>query len=438
MKESVFAFIFLLFFSCEKSDFTIQKNSGNISFAINYGGSRNDVAKSVTKTFDGGFAVLGYTHSTDGDLEKKNNDSFDYWVLKFDANTDLIWSKTYGGSKDDRGYDIIETSDNGLAILGFSESTDENISKNNGLKDFWLAKLDKDGSLLWQKNFGFSGNDSGVALTETQDNNLLLSGLLDVTASNGQGNTKKTALKHAGGDYWVLKISNLGELIWSKYFGGSLTDTPFGILETDSQSSITVGSSDSDDVDIKNNKGSYDFWIIKLDENGKLLWENSYGGSEIDQAKAIAKNNLNYLIVGDTRSTDKDILSNYGGADIWIININENGELLWEKNIGGSDFDIANCIKKSIEGGFILGGSSRSSNGDISKNKGLNDALVLKIDEDGILEWELTAGGSALDFINDVVQLENGTIIAVGETNSTDGDLKSNAGFSDLLILKID
>lgn len=439
MKKIPFV-VLLIILGCTKGEvvFNLQTNSGAISSVQTFGGTKNDVAQSVVATSDGGFAVLGYTQSMDGDVVGKSDESFDFWLLKFNADATLLWSKTYGGSGDDRGRDVIETQDGGFAILGYSDSNDGDVTENNGSRDFWLAKTDAEGNLSWQKSFGFSGADEGTTLIETSDNHFLISGVLDVTASGGLGNSGKNFNRHAGGDYWAIKVSDAGTMVWSRYYGGSFTDTPRGIVETTTNQFLFAGASDSDDVDITNNKGSYDFWIVKSDENGDMISENSFGGSEIDEARGIiASGDGNYIVVGDTRSSEQDVTANKGGADLWLIKISENGTLLWNQSIGGSSFDVARSINPTNDSGFVIAGSSRSSNGDVTTNKGQNDAWIVKVNNSGQMLWQTTVGGSEIDFVYDAVELQNGTIIAVGESSSSDGNIVENKGFTDLLIIKL-
>jgi len=431
-----------LCFNCSKNTIEIEETetplttTNSKNFVKTLGGSKNDVLQAVINTSDKGYITLGYTQSNDFDITLKSNESFDYWLLKFDANDNLEWQKTYGGSQDDRGADIIQTKDNGYLLTGYSRSSDIDVSKNAGNQDFWVIKLNQTGSIIWEKTFGFSGADYGTTLIETNDNGYLITGVLDVTASNGQGNSKKTN-RHAGGDVWAIKIDANGTVAWSKFYGGSFTDTPLGVVKTNDNGYILAASSDSKDVDITNNKGSYDFWILKIAADGNLIWQKNFGGSEIDEARAIiATNDNNFLIVGDTRSTDKDIQNNNGGADIWVIKMNTDGNLIWQKTIGATSFDVARAVFKTQDNGFLIAGSSRSAdNGFI--NKGQNDALLVKINADGNLIWQKTIGGSKIDFLYDIVELQNQSIIAVGESSSNTEDIQENKGFSDALIIKI-
>ena len=440
MKKYFLFCLLITIFSCDKKKGLPEDTGvflGEIDAVFTYGGSKNDAAQSVVSTIDGGYVVAGFTQSNNGDITGKPTEGFDFWILKIKANNTIQWQKNIGGSLEDKASDIIKTSDGGFAILGYSKSKDGNATSNAGNKDFWIVKLDALGNILWQKSYGYVGSDFGVSLTESKDKGYLITGELDVTASGGQGNSRASS-RHAGGDVWAIKLDALGNKQWSKFFGGSFTDTPRGVIETTKGDFILVGSSDSKDVDISNNKGTYDFWVIKIDGTGKLIWEKNFGGSEIDEARGIvASDDGNYIIVGDTRSSNADVTNQKGGADVWAIKINDDGNLLWQKNYGGSGFDVARSISKTKENQFIIAGSSRSSNLDITENKGQNDLLVLKIDSNGQLLWQKTVGGSEIDFAYDAVELTDGSLVAVGESSSKNGDIKENKGFTDLLIVKI-
>jgi len=207
------------------------------------------------------------------------------------------------------------------------------------------------------------GADIGYTLTQTNDNGYLITGVLDVTASGGQGNSKTSKTLHAGGDYWAIKLDANGTQEWSKFFGGSFTDTPYGVVETNDNSFIIVGASDSDDIDIKNNKGAYDFWVVKIAATGDLIWEKSFGGSKIDEAWGITTtNDNNFIIAGDTRSTDKDVITNNG-----------------QTTVGGANVDIAFDVIQLNDASTIAVGASSSADQDITENKGFTDMLIFKI-----------------------------------------------------------
>ena len=209
MKKICYLATLFLLFQC--SDPEIREGSflGTIPkeiFAQTFGGSKNDVYQSVVPTLDGGYVILGYTQSIDGDvITSKTNVQYDYWLLKYDKTDSLEWQKTLGGTKDDKAYKVITTNDNGFAIVGYSKSNDGDVNTNAGFEDVWIVKLNSSGNILWKKNTGFSGSDKGNSIVQTADGGFFIGGLLDVTASGGLGNSKTL---HAGGDYWGIKLSN--------------------------------------------------------------------------------------------------------------------------------------------------------------------------------------------------------------------------------------
>ena len=437
--------LLFIFTSCKSEDDSPQpqqepeipefETTGSIESISTFGGTKNESAETVIKTSDGGYAVVGYTQSMDGDVTDKSDESYDAWLLKFDSDNNLLWNKTYGGSNDEKANDIIQTNDGGFVVIGYTFSNDGDVSNNAGQQDFWVFKTDPQGNILWEKPFGYAGLDYGLSIIQTNDNGYFLTGVLDVTGSGGEGNTRNSQTLHAGGDYWALKLDTNGNLQWSKYFGGFNSDTPYDAIQTDDNGFIIIGSSDSYDFDISNNIGSYDFWVVKVNRDGILEWENNYGGSQIDEAHKIIKtDDGNFLIVGDTRSEDIDISNSLGAADVWAIKISPNGQLLEETSYGGESFDVGRSVISDIENGYIICGSSRSGTGQLTQNNGQNDVWVFKTEANGNLKWQTSIGGSDVDYAYGVAQLDNGKIIVVGESSSNDFDVPENKGFTDLII----
>ena len=429
-----FTFLVSVSYSCRKEKNTafVLPWTANPPQILTFGGALNESAQAVVATPNGGFAVLGHTQSEDGDLEEKTNASFDLWLLQFDAQGDLLWDRTYGGVGNERAADLVLRPEGGFVLLG----SQENLEIGSPNPDLWVLGVDANGTLQWEQSFGYSGADYGTQLLATKEGSYLLSGVLDVTASNGLGNKKRTR-KHAGGDYWVLKLDRSGQLLWRNYFGGLQTDTPYGLAETMDGGYLIVGSSDSADTDITNNIGSYDAWVVKINEDGQKLWERNYGGSQIDNAYGIRPaENGSFVLIGDSRSTDLPRAPNKGGADLWFWEIASDGTLLNEKTFGGSSFEVGHSIERITNKQWLIAGSSRSSEGDLMVNQGQNDLWTLVLDNKGEqVLWQQTLGGSQIDFAYDATQLSNGTVVTVGESSSADGDLIQNEGYSDLVII---
>lgn len=411
---------------------------GIVEWSRTIGGSNGDSGYSIVNTFDGNIAILGFTSSTDGDVNNKSLSVNDYWLMSLDTEGNLLWNKTYGGSDDDRGQKLVQTQDGGFALAGYSRSSDGDASNNEGFHDNWLVKTDGNGNFQWEKSFGFSGHDHAYALVETQDNGFFMAGFLDVTSSGGLGNSNRSsAVLHGIGEYWCHKLDAQGNVEWQRYFGGTGNDRAFGTVQANDGGYLITGASESSDFDITNSRGSYDYWVIKLNASGEILWQKSFGGTGVDQSRSIIKTEDNgYIIAGNSFSDDIDIESNYGSSDFWLVKIDDNGNTIWKKNYGGLDFDYATNIKKSRDG-FAVSGYSKSSNNDLKVNYGDNDFWVIKIDEQGDMIWQKNFGGSGLDLAYDVVESPEGHIYVVGETESTDFDITENKGGTDLLIVKI-
>ncbi|MGB5667212.1 MAG: hypothetical protein WBM53_10220, partial [Maribacter sp.] len=201
---------------------------------------------------------------------------------------------------------------------------------------------------------------------------------------------------------------------------------------------VLAGFSESDDFDISNSKGSYDFWAVKITNTGDFVWERSFGGSGIEISYDIAKTNDNgYVITGNTFSNDNDVSKNHGESDVWLIKIDDGGNLVWEKTYGGTQFDAAQGVTSSLDGGYIIAGNSKSSDINTTDNAGENDIWVLKIAANGEMIWQQSFGGSNLEYGFDVLENPDASIIIVGESNSTDFPNLQNKGLSDLIVIKI-
>mgnify|MGYP003641220587 FL=1 len=446
MRKIFFLFLACFIFSCAKEEAEIAFDSlntefkGELDFIKNFGGSRNESAQAIVKTTDGGFAILGYTESINGDISTKTEEENDYWFLKFDENSNLQWNKTYGGSKDDIGQSLAQTSDGGFILTGYSMSSDGDASKNEGFHDNWILKLDAQGNLEWQSSYGFSGHDHSYDILEASQGGYFFTGFLDITSARADGNTEKgnSLTSHGVGEFWGTKIDEEGSVQWRGYFGGTNNDRAHGVVQTNDGGFVMAGFTESDDFDISNTNGSYDFWVVKVDSFGNLIWEQSFGGEGIEVSYDIAKTRDNgFVVVGNTFSTNGDILLNHGESDMWMIKLDEEGNLIWEQTYGGSQFDLAQAVVQSKDGGFLITGNTKSDDKDSSLNNGENDIWLVKTNAFGDLVWEKSFGGSGLDFGFDLLENTDGSILIVGESSSTDFGSVSSKGNADLILLKI-
>ena len=228
------------------------------------------------------------------------------------------------------------------------------------------------------------------------------------------------------------------EIEWKNNFGGSGDDGARHVVETTDGAYIIVGESDSNDFDVSENKGSSDLWLFKIDTDGNIIWERSYGGSSFDGAYHIlASNDGNYIIAANVISSNGDIQNSYGDYDGWLIKIDPDGNLLWSKNYGGSGRDIIRTITP-INNGYLAVGSTTSTDEDLSSNNGIVDVWVMRLTLSGEVIWSENYGGSAIDRANHIIQRNDNSFVITAYSNSSDGDITNSLGKFDNWIFTID
>lgn len=444
MRE-ILLLIIIFFYGCEKHNpigLSSSSFEGKLSWVRTFGGSNEDVAQAVIETADGGFAVIGNTKSIDGDIIDKSIEESDIFFLKFDSKANLEWTKTYGGSGDDRGHSLVQMNDGGYFLLGYSKSSDGDASNNEGQHDNWLLRIDADGNLLKEQSFGYPGHDHAYNIIKTKDGGLLFNGFFDVSASRGQGSTLKKSLSKKGafsfhgiGEFWVHKLNSEGEIEWRNYYGGTNNDKSYDAIEIGEGNFVLVGTSESVDVDIKSPQGSYDIWVVMVDAQGRIVWERSLGGTVIDGANAVVQeSNGNIVVLGNSFSSDGQVSYAKGSSDFWLATLDLSGNLVSEISLGGSSFDLGRGLAVGKEGVLWLAGYSLSSDGDVSNNQGDNDILVMRLSSNRVLLNSLSLGGLGLDLAHDIIELSSGKIIVVGETESTNAPFNENHGGKDIFI----
>ncbi len=354
----------------------------------------------------------------------------DYWILKLKADGDLDWQKSYGGSDKDVANSIVQTLDGGYIVAGYSDSHDGDMTNYKGASDYWILKLKANGELDWQKSYGGRKEDVANSIIQTLDGGYIIAGY----SKSDEGDITNSI---DGSDYWILKLKADGEIDWEKSYGGKNEDVANSIVQTFDGGYVVAGYSESVDGDVTNPRGGSDYWILKLKADGEIDWQRSYGGSDKDVAKSIVQTfDGGYVIAGFSESADGYIRNPKGDNDYWIIKLKEDGALDWEKSYGGSSHDFAHSITKTIEGGYIVAGLSSSIDGDISSPIKTFDYWIVKLREDGALDWEKSYGGSMVDHANSIIQTYDGNYIVAGYSQSTDGDISNlRVGF-DFWILK--
>ncbi|MBK8847717.1 MAG: fibronectin type III domain-containing protein [Bacteroidetes bacterium] len=347
-----------------------------------------------------------------------------------------LFTDNFGGSKEDVCTGSILLPDRSNVMCGYTLSNDSMVSGNHGGSDGWVIKVNEDGQILWKKTFGGSKNDRLMSIALGEAGGFVLAGHTNSNDGNVSG------LHGAGGksDMWILAIDQFGNLKKQKCLGGTADDVGNSIVCIGS-SYYACGSVASSNGDISTSLGSRDMWAVKLDFNLSLIWEKSFGGSANDDARKILVDGNRFLMVGVSASSNNDAADNNGLRDgIVIIGDTASGAKVSSRCIGGSLDDEFYSIKK-IQSRYFAAGYARSGNGDLNNNKGNKDVMLFSFDATNMATSVnvYNYGGSLADVGQDVSPM--GTDIAIlATTASNNGDINGNHAVTknDMALLKLD
>lgn len=351
---------------------------------------------------------------------------------------DILWEKSYGGIHAEYLFDVQPTADYGFILAGSSISgkTGNKEAANKGDLDYWIWKMDEKGDLDWQKSFGGSGVDLLKSIKLTNDGGYILAG----TSDSKKGLDKQGDAKGLE-DFWIIKLDAKGNELWQKTIGGTGQEKLQSIILTADGGYILGGSSSSfknqstEELYGKseNSRGNLDYWVVKLKENGTIEWQKTIGGKYQDELKSIVVlNNGNYLLGGYSNSpvTGDKTEGCYGLGDYWLVQLDKEGTLVWQKTIGGDMDDNLFSVFATKDGGFIAGGNSNSGNTDTktkASEKG-SDFWILKFDNNNNIEWQETYNYGEKDVLTSIIENEDGSFLIGGYAQSEVRGQKSEIG----------
>jgi len=397
-------------------------------------------------------------------------------AISFAQVPSIEWQKSFGGTNQEYEHCIRQTTDGGYIIVGETVSPVGGMITNSyGSYDCWVVKMNATGGLEWQKNLGGSGYDRANSVQLTADGGYIVVG---VTSSNNYD-----VIGHYGGsDVWVVKLSSTGVIEWQKPLGGSSEEEGFSIQQTTDGGYILCGYTFSTNGAVTTPTGGWivklnstgtiqwqkgignymnciqqttdggyvaagytygplgntDYHIVKLNSSGVTQWQKYYGGTSIDMAEYIEQTtDGGYVVAGSSDSSNTNVTNNNGSDDYWILKLNSLGELEWQKALGGSTYDYGQSVHQTSDGGFITCGYVNSSNGMVTGNHGDADYWVVKLDNLGTVLWQKTLGGSGTDWGRSIQQTTDGGYIVAGTTGSYSGDVTVQYGDRDFWVVKL-
>jgi hypothetical protein len=444
----------LLWLSCYMSCWA---QAPAVDWMKRYGGTNDDGLYSTILTQDGGFLMGGYSKSYSFLPGVKTapligyND--DYWLVKTDASGNIQWQKTYGGggatlSEGDNLegevlYSMAQAAYGGYFLGGISDSPvfGSKTVPNYGKQDFWIVKIDANGTILWQADMGGANHDECHVIQPTADGGCIAGG---GSLSGISGN--KTESCRGQWDYWVVKLDEQGLVQWQKTFGGNSVDYLTTIIPLENQEYLLGGCSFSGISGDKtvDSKGERDFWLIKIDSFGTIIWQKTIGGTGDDGLYSMKKMGDGFILCGESSSSisfDKTENSK-GGYDFWIVKTDFDGNVLWDKTYGGDNDDLGYALELLQDGsGFVVGGFSKSgiSCDKTVPNYGNVNGWMLRLDNSGNLLWQKGVGGTNHEEISSVIPLTDGSFLVgcVSDSAVSTTITAPGYGFFDYLLVKL-
>jgi hypothetical protein len=366
--------LFVLFYP-----FVGSVGASSMMWSQTYGGAADDEATAVIQTSDGGYALAGYTNSFGAG-------GYDFWLVKTDAYGNMEWNQTYGGAVSERASSLVETSDGGYAIAGSTH-----FSSGPGAYDCWLVKTDAHGNTEWKQTYSGADNEIVSALVETSDGGYAYS---------------------TGVSCQLVKTDAQGNIQWNRTYGGEGFYSLESLVATSDGGYALAGSAGFITTS---------FWLVKTDEYGNMEWSNEYGEYGTSTARSLVEtSDGGYALAGESNPFGPE------DFDVLLVKTDSNGNMEWSKTYRRTGWEIAHSVVKTSDGGYAIAGTINAYTTDNS------DFLLVKTDVYGNMEWNRTYGGTGNEWGCSLVETSDGGYAIAGETSSF------GAGDSDFWVVKTD
>lgn len=338
------------------NDFWVVKlsDTGGVQWNKCYGGSGNEIARSILPTADGGYIMGGGTYnSNDGDLsDNPYTNAICGWIVKIDGIGNLEWQKCVCDTPNRvEFFEVQPTADSGYIAAGYI--TNLLYVNNNYYLDYkaLITKFSSNGEIKWQREFGGSDKEIARHIEPTRDGGYIAVGYT-------YSNDGDLGCNYGDVDVWILKLDSLGYIQWQQCIGGTWEDSPYWITQTSDGGYIVCGNTLSSDGDFPLHYGVYDAFLAKLSPSGNIEWLKTYGGSFDDAFISIIQSqDGNFIAAGYSESNDNDVHGNHGAYDVWLVKTDTTGNIIWSKCYGTVDLDWATVVKQTSNNGFFIAGT---------------------------------------------------------------------------------
>jgi len=309
---------------------------GDTLWTRTYGGESNDYGWSVKQTTDGGYIIAGYTRSFGAG-------GYDVYLIKTNASGETLWTKTYGGNRNEEGRSVQQTTDGGYVITGYTYSFGADST------NVYLIKTDSSGDTLWTKTYGGNRNEEGTSVQQTTDGGYVIAGS---TRSFGAG----------ADDVYLIKTDSSGVALWTRTYGSNYLDKGYSVQQTTDGGYVITGYS----------ADSWDVYLIKTDSSGDTLWTRTYGGNYLDEGYSVQQTTDGGYIVAGCSS-----YSLGGLLHVYLIKTDSSGDSLWARAYEGQDWDDYGwSVQQTTDGGYVIVGYTGSFGA-------YGDVYLIKTDPDG-------------------------------------------------------
>jgi hypothetical protein len=362
----------------------------------------------------------------------------DFWLIRTDSNGVKIWDRRFGGTSAEELKEVILTNDGAIMAAGLSYSgqsgdiSEPNRDPNLGSQDYWMIKIDQSGNKLWDKRFGGILFELFESVKQSPDGSYFLGG-----SSLSPVSGDKTVANWGGWDFWIVKTDSAGNKLWDKRYGGTSDDMFTKLVATQDGGALLAGYTKSGigGNHSQINRGAFDYWVVRIDGAGNILWERNYGGNYNDWLFTVIPVSTGGFLLGGQSfselSGDKSEPNHDpdpSGSDYWIVRIDDNGNKIWDRTIGADMVEALSHLVETQDGHFMLSGESYSgANGDKSEsNLGIEQTWVVKTDTSGSILWDKTIFTNGHDELGTAIPVNDLCFTVVNYTAADTGGYKTS------------